>query len=246
MEKSDFIFGLRPVIEAIKSGKNIDKLLLKKGLRGDSFHELNELVKLHRINARSVPEEKLNHVTRKNHQGVIAFISPVPFYDLEEIITQVYEKGETPFFLYLDQITDVRNFGAIVRTAECAGVHAVIIPESRTAQIGSDAIKTSSGALHIVPVCKVKDPLIALNILKENGIKLIAATEKATSLYAEADFSVPCSLIMGSEDKGISEEILIIANELVKIPLHGQIESLNVSVAAGIILFEGVKQRHAK
>jgi 23S rRNA (guanosine2251-2'-O)-methyltransferase len=246
MEKSDFIFGTRPVIEAIKSGKTIDKLLLKKGLKEGAVQELYELVSLHKINTRKVPEEKLNRITRKNHQGVIAFVSPVPFYDPEEIITRTYEKGETPFFLYLDQLTDVRNFGAIVRTAECAGVHAVIIPETRSAQIGSDAVKTSAGALHFVPVCKVKNPLQALQTLKGNGIKLIAATEKASESYYKADFKVPCTLIMGSEDKGVSDDILKIADELIKIPLHGKIESLNVSVAAGILLFEGVKQRHTK
>ncbi len=243
MEKSDFIFGTRPVIEAIKSGKIIDKLLLKKGLKEGAVQELYELVSLHGINTRKVPEEKLNRITRKNHQGVIAFLSPVPFFDLEEIVTQTYEKGETPFFLYLDQLTDVRNFGAIVRTAECAGVHAVIVPETRSAQIGSDAVKTSAGALHFVPVCKVKNPLKALQTLKENGIMLIAATEKTTAPYSETDYNLPCTLIMGAEDKGISEDLLKIADELVTIPLQGRIGSLNVSVAAGIMMFEAVKQR---
>ncbi|HPR31135.1 MAG TPA: RNA methyltransferase substrate-binding domain-containing protein, partial [Prolixibacteraceae bacterium] len=187
MEKSDFIFGIRPVIEAIRSGKTIDKLLLKKGLKGESVQHLYELIKLNGIHTRNVPEEKLNRITRKNHQGVIAFLSPVPFFNLEEVVTQTYEKGEIPLFLYLDRVSDVRNFGAIVRTAECAGVHAVIVPESGSAQLGSDAVKTSAGALHRVPVCKVNNPMKTLVTLKENGVKLIAATEKATLLFPEAD-----------------------------------------------------------
>jgi 23S rRNA (guanosine2251-2'-O)-methyltransferase len=243
MENSDYIFGIRPIIEAIRSNKTIDKILIKKGLKGELSLELNEIIRENQINTQIVPEEKLNRITRKNHQGVIAFISPVPFYDLDEIIARTYEKGYTPFFLYLDQITDVRNFGAIVRSAECAGVHAIIIPEKGAAQIGGDAVKTSAGALHIVPICKVRNPSKTLVNLQENGIRLFAATEKAVSDYSEMDYKVPCTIVMGSEDKGISPEIIKIADELIKIPVMGKIESLNVSVAAGILLFEVVKQR---
>jgi len=150
MENNDFIFGIRPIIEAVRSGKTIDKLLVKKGLKGELSAELDELIRENHLNCQLVPEEKLNRITRKNHQGVIAFISPIPFYDLDEIIARTYENGQTPFFIYLDQITDVRNFGAIVRTAECAGVQAIIIPEKGAAQIGGDAVKTSAEALHIL------------------------------------------------------------------------------------------------
>jgi 23S rRNA (guanosine2251-2'-O)-methyltransferase len=243
MSNNDFIFGIRAIIEAIRSGKTIDKLIIKKGLQGELYLELVELIKEYQLNVQSVPEEKLNRVTRKNHQGAIAFVSPVPFFDIEEIITRTYEKGETPFFLYLDQITDVRNFGAIVRSAECAGVHAIIIPEKGSAQINADAIKTSAGAIFSVPICKVRSAHQTLLNLQQNGIKLFAATEKANTLYANEDYSTPCTIIMGSEDEGISTEIIRIADRLVKIPIKGKIESLNVSVATGILLFEVVKQR---
>ncbi|HNW51584.1 MAG TPA: 23S rRNA (guanosine(2251)-2'-O)-methyltransferase RlmB [Prolixibacteraceae bacterium] len=243
MENNDFIFGIRPIIEAVRSGKTIDKLLVKKGLKGELSAELDELIRENHLNCQLVPEEKLNRITRKNHQGVIAFISPIPFYDLDEIIARTYENGQTPFFIYLDQITDVRNFGAIVRTAECAGVQAIIIPEKGAAQIGGDAVKTSAGALHILPVCKIKNPYKTLVNLQENGIKIFAASEKATNDYSDKDYKVPCTIVMGSEDKGISPEILKIADELIRIPIMGKIESLNVSVAAGILLYEVVKQR---
>ncbi|HKM93721.1 MAG TPA: 23S rRNA (guanosine(2251)-2'-O)-methyltransferase RlmB [Prolixibacteraceae bacterium] len=243
MENSNFIFGIRATIEAILSGKTIDKLLIKKGLQGELFKELELLIKEYGIHYQSVPEPKLNRVTRKNHQGVIAFISPVPFYDLDEIIVSTFERGESPFFLYLDQVTDVRNFGAIVRSAECAGVHAVIVPEKGAAQINADAVKTSAGALHLVPVCKVKSGFAALRKLQESGIKVFAATEKANSLYHQLDYKMPCALIVGSEDTGIAPELLRVADELVKIPVMGKIESLNVSVATGVLLFEVVKQR---
>jgi 23S rRNA (guanosine2251-2'-O)-methyltransferase len=240
---NDFIFGFRPILEAIRSDKNIDKLLIKKGLKGELYQELMELVDEYSVNYQMVPDEKLNRITLKNHQGVVAFISPVPFHNLDEIITSVYEQGKTPFFLFLDQITDVRNFGAIVRTAECAGVHAIIVPEKGAAQIGADAIKTSSGGLYFVPVCRIKSVFSTMHTLRENGIKLFAATEKASQHYSKADFTVPATIIMGAEDKGISPEIIKIADELIQIPVVGKIESLNVSVAAGIILYEALKQR---
>ncbi|MFA9391729.1 MAG: 23S rRNA (guanosine(2251)-2'-O)-methyltransferase RlmB [Prolixibacteraceae bacterium] len=243
MTNNDFIFGIRAIIEAIRSGKIIDKLLVKKGLQGELFQELSDLIKENQLHYQLVPEEKLNRITRKNHQGVIGFISPVPFYNFDEIVTRTYEQGQVPFFLYLDEITDVRNFGAIVRSAECAGVHAIIVPEKGSAQINADAVKTSAGALHYVPICKVRSPYNTIRSLRDNGLKVIAATEKAASNYYSGDYKVPCVLVMGSEEHGISNDILSIADELVKIPIQGKIESLNVSVATGILLFEVVKQR---
>ena len=243
MGNTNFIFGTRATIEAIKSGKTIDKLLIKREFKSDLYKELRELIKERQINLQVVPEQKLNRITRKNHQGVIAFISPVPFYDLDEIIMQTYEKGESPFFLYLDQITDVRNFGAIVRSAECAGVHAIIVPEKGSAQINADAVKTSAGALHLVPLCKVRNGVNTLADLQKNGVKIFAATEKAGSNYVDFDYTTPCTIVMGSEEDGITDDLLRTADELIKIPLKGKIESLNVSVATGILLFEVVKQR---
>ncbi len=244
MNTNEFIFGIRPVIEAIRSGKTIDKLMVKKGISGELIGELTGLAKEHDIALQAVPEEKLNRITRKNHQGAIAFLSPVPFQNYEEIIIQLFEKGETPFILYLDKISDVRNFGAIVRTAECAGVHAIIVPEKGAAQIGADAIKTSAGALHHIAVCKVRNTVGCIRNLKNSGLTLFAATEKASQNYTDFDYSVPCAIIMGSEDEGISEEILRLADHLVRIPILGKIGSLNVSVAAGVLLYETVKQRH--
>ncbi|MDA3928295.1 MAG: 23S rRNA (guanosine(2251)-2'-O)-methyltransferase RlmB [Prolixibacteraceae bacterium] len=244
MSNNDFIFGIRAIIEAIRSGKIIDKLLIKKGLQGELFQELTELMIENNLNYQTVPEQKLNRITRKNHQGVIGFISPVPFYDFDEIITQTYENGETPFLLFLDQITDVRNFGAIVRTAECAGVHAIIVPEKGSAQISADAVKTSAGALHYVPICKVRNAYKTLSSLQKNGLKVFAATEKAAIDYSKGDYSAPCAIVMGSEESGISNEILSLADELIKIPILGKIESLNVSVAAGVLMYEVVKQRN--
>jgi len=243
MNNNEFLFGIRPAIEAIRSGKTIDKLMVKKGISGELIAELTSLAREYDIALQPVPEEKLNRITRKNHQGVIAFLSPVPFQNYEEIIIQLFEKGETPFILYLDKISDVRNFGAIVRTAECAGVHAIIVPEKGAAQIGADAIKTSAGALHHIAICKVRNTVGCIRTLKNTGLTLFAATEKASHDYTDFDYSVPSAIIMGSEDEGISEEIIRLADHLVRIPIMGKIGSLNVSVAAGIILYETVKQR---
>ena len=239
----DMIFGVRPVIEAIKSAKDIDKVLLKKGLGGDSYRELFDLIRDYNIPFQFVPLEKLNRVTRKNHQGVIAFISPVTFYDIENYLPQIFEKGENPFLLVLDEVTDVRNFGAIVRTAECAGVHAVIIPEKGSARISADAVKTSAGALHFVPVCRTKDLKKTLEFLKMSGLKLIAASEKAKDNYMQGDYSGPLTIIMGSEEHGIDQKLLALADEKVSIPICGNIQSLNVSVAAGLLVYEAVRQR---
>ncbi len=243
MGNSNFIFGIRSVIEAIRSDKTIDKLLIQKGLQGDLFKELFELVKEHGLSHQLVPVQKLNRVTRKAHQGVIAYISPVAFYDIDEIIARTYESGESPFFLFLDQITDVRNFGAIVRTAECAGVHAIIVPEKGAAQINADAVKTSAGALHVVPVCKVKNTMQTIMNFKNNGINVYAASEKAQTTYNVPDYTTPILIVMGSEESGISDDILRHCDQMIKIPVKGKIESLNVSVATGIILFEAVRQR---
>lgn len=243
MEKGDFIFGIRAIIEAIRSGKTIDKLLVKKGMKGDLYQELSQLLKEYQIVTQAVPEQKLNRITRKNHQGVIAFISPVPFYDVPEIVARTFEEGKTPFFLYLDQVSDVRNFGAIVRTAECAGVNAIIVPERGRAQISGDAMKTSAGGLNHIPICKVRNATGTIRFLQDSGIKAFAASEKGSDLYSEKDYTMPCVLIMGAEDTGVSDDLLRVADELVQIPVLGKIESLNVSVAAGVLMYEVVKQR---
>ncbi|MGQ8338346.1 23S rRNA (guanosine(2251)-2'-O)-methyltransferase RlmB [Sunxiuqinia sp. A32] len=241
----DLIFGIRTVIEAVNSGKEIEKVLIKKGLSGDLFKELFELIREHGIPFQYVPFEKINRITRKNHQGVIAFVSPIVFHDLENFLPSVFESGKDPFVLVLDQVTDVRNFGAIVRTAECAGVDAVLIPEKGSARINADAVKTSAGALHLVPVCRTKDLQRSIKYLQECGLKLVAATEKANENFTKTNLSGPVAIIMGSEEYGIAPEILKMTNEQVQIPILGKIESLNVSVAAGLLLYEVIRQRDA-
>jgi 23S rRNA (guanosine2251-2'-O)-methyltransferase len=242
----DFIFGIRAVIEAIDSGKEIDKILLKKGPGGDLFKELFEKIRERQIPFQYVPQEKINRITRKNHQGVLAFISPVTFYELENFLPQVFEAGKNPLILVLDQVTDVRNFGAIVRTAECAGVDAIVIPEKGAARINADAVKTSAGALHLVPVCRTKDLKKSIVFLKESGLRITAATEKSSDNYTLADFTGPTAIVMGSEEKGIDQQILNLADAQLQIPILGKIGSLNVSVAAGLLVYEAVRQRLAQ
>lgn len=243
MNKEDYIFGTRTVIEAIKNGRNIEKVLIKKSIDNVLFDELFQLIRENNIPYQYVPVEKINRVTRKNHQGILAFMAAVEFAQLETLVPGLFEAGIDPLILVLDQLTDVRNFGAIVRTAECAGVHAVVIPEKGMARIGADAVKTSAGALHTVPVCKVKSLQSAIRFLKDSGIKTVAATEKATVLYTRVEMNVPLAIIMGAEDVGISPPVLKVTDEQVKIPLFGEIESLNVSVAAAIMIYEAVRQR---
>ncbi len=241
--QEDFLFGTRAVIEALKAGKPVDKILLKSGLQNELFGELYTLIKELEVPFQYVPVEKLNRVTRKNHQGVIALISPIEFHRLDDVLPSIYERGEDPLLLLLDQVTDVRNFGAMVRSAECAGVHAVIIPEKGAARIGGDAVKTSAGALNLVPVCRVRDMVAAVSYLQESGIRVIAATEKTKDLYTALDFTGPLAIIMGSEDEGISPALLRKADLLASIPILGNIASLNVSVAASLMVYEAVRQR---
>ncbi len=243
MNKENFIFGTRAVMEAILSGRPVDKILLKKGLDNDLYRQLFSLIKEKNIPFQFVPVEKINRITRKNHQGVIALISEVEFVDIETLLPGLFESGTDPFLLILDQVTDVRNFGAIVRTAECGGVHAILIPEKGTARIGPDAAKTSAGAIHSVPICKTASIASAISHLKNSGIKVIAATEKATKKYTESKMDQPVAIVMGAENKGVSPPILKLTDEQVKIPLHGKINSLNVSVAAGLMIYEAVRQK---
>ena len=244
INKEDFVFGTRAVIEAIKTGKTIDKVLIKKGLKNELVAELHQLIRENKIAFQYVPLEKINRITRKNHQGVIAFISPVEFDNIETVLPGIFEKGETPLLLILDQVTDVRNFGAIARSAECAGVQAIIIPEKGTARIGADAVKTSAGAIHHLPICKVRNLEETVRFLKDSGIFIVAASEKGNKLYTEANLSVPLGIVMGSEDTGISPNLLKLADEELKIPVKGKIESLNVSVSAALMIYEAVRQRN--
>lgn len=243
MEKSDYIFGIRAVIEAIEAGRDIDCVLIKKDLGGELANELFALIKQYGIVTRRVPVERINRITRKNHQGVVAMLSAVTYHRLDNIVPMLYEEGRLPFMVLLDGLTDVRNFGAIARTCECAGVDAIVIPERDSVSVNADAVKTSAGALLHLPVCRERSILGAVKFLKENGYQIIAATEKAEINYTQADFTVPVAIVMGSEDVGISPEVLRQADTLVAIPQFGKIGSLNVSVAAGVMIYEGVRQR---
>jgi len=245
MKKENLIFGIRPVIEAIEAGKEVDKILLQKGLRGELFQELYALVKENNIPLQVVPIDRLNRITRKNHQGVIAIISQISYYRLDQIMPGIYERGKTPLILILDHITDVRNFGAIARTAECSGVDAIIIPAKGAAAINEDSMKTSAGALNLIPVCRTDRLTDTVKFLQQSGLKVVAATEKASIDYDDEDLSVPMAIVMGSEDLGVSDQLLKFSDSLVKIPQAGEIGSLNVSVAAGILLFESLRQRKA-
>lgn len=244
MEKKDnFVFGLRPVMEAIESGKTVDKIFLQNGLQGHIYANLKKLLEKHGIRANYVPVEKLNRFTKKNHQGVVAFISDVPFHKVENVLSQIFEEGRIPLLLILDRLTDMRNFGAICRTAECVGVDAVIIPEKGAAPISSDAVKASAGAIYNIKICKEKNLAHTVDFLQQSGVVVFAATEKASKLVYEVDFREPCAIVMGNEETGISKEMLHHSDEKIKLPIEGRTQSLNVSVACGAILYEVVRQK---
>jgi 23S rRNA (guanosine2251-2'-O)-methyltransferase len=242
-ESDNMIFGLRPVIEALKAGKEIDRLFVQSGLKNELFGEMMGMLKKHNVQYQYVPLEKLNRLTTKNHQGVVGYISSIEYHKISDVLPAVFEKGKMPLLLILDRITDVRNFGAIARTAECSGVDAIIIPSRGAAQINADAIKTSTGALHKIPVCREENLKQVIDYLRESGLLVISCTEKAKENYYELDFTLPVAIIMGSEENGISSEYLKLSDAHAKIPLLGEIGSLNVSVATGVLLYEVVRQR---
>ena len=243
MEKSDYIFGIRAVIEAIESGKSIDKVLIRKDLGGDLARELFAKIKEYGVLTQRVPAERLNRITMKNHQGVVAIVSPVTYHRLENLLPSLYEEGANPFLIVLDGLTDTRNFGAIGRTADCSGVDGIVIPERNSVSVTSDAVKTSAGALFYVPVCRERDLVTAVRMLRESGVKVVGATEKGAQDYTQIDYTVPVAIVMGSEDTGISDDVLRLCDELAAIPMLGNIGSLNVSVAAGVMMYEAVRQR---
>lgn len=245
MARENIIYGYRPIVEAIREGKQIEKLLIQTNLNNESIRNIKEELRKQDLNIKQqyVPIEKLNSITRgENHQGLVAFASLIEYKNLEEEIEKSIDKC-VPFILILDHITDVRNLGAIARTAECAGVTCLIVPDEGSAAINEDAVKTSAGALLRLPVCKVKNIKTTLNYLKQSGIKIFAATEKATNVYTEENYNLPCAIVMGAEDRGISKDALKLSDALITIPIKGNIESLNVSVAAGVIIYEVVRQR---
>ncbi|MDR2058509.1 MAG: 23S rRNA (guanosine(2251)-2'-O)-methyltransferase RlmB [Dysgonamonadaceae bacterium] len=244
MKESEMIFGTRAVIEAVLARKEVDKILIRRDLQNDLSRELFQIVKETNIPIQRVPLEKLDRLTRKNHQGVIAFISAVTYQKLDDIVPFLYEEGKNPFIVLLDGVTDVRNFGAIARTCECAGVNALVIPAHNSVSVNADAIKTSAGALLNIPVCKEASITEAIRFLKNCGYKVAAATEKAENEYTTIDYAAtPVALVLGGEDRGISFDNLRICDEMVKIPILGNIASLNVSAAAAVLIYEVVRQR---
>ncbi|MFC2099194.1 23S rRNA (guanosine(2251)-2'-O)-methyltransferase RlmB [Bacteroidota bacterium] len=243
-KNKEIVFGIRAVTEVIESGQELERIFFRKGLQGELANELISLARKSGVPIQFVPIEKLNQFTRKNHQGVIALISPILYHRLEQLVPSIYENGETPLLMVLDSITDVRNFGAIARSAECAGVHGLIIPEAGSARIHEDAVKTSAGALLTVPVCRETKLADAIKFLKNSGIKIVGATEKSSESFYQADFKDPLAIIMGSEEKGIHPSILALCDQEVNIPVYGSIASLNVSVAASLLMYEAVRQRN--
>jgi 23S rRNA (guanosine2251-2'-O)-methyltransferase len=244
IEGKTIIFGLRAIIEAIESGSTINKIYLQKALRGTLFYELDQLIKKHKIATSTVPIEKLNRLSKnRNHQGAVAQISPIEFSDLEQLIENTKSANKIPLFLLLDQLSDVRNFGAIIRTAECTGVNGIIIQKNGSAPVNAETIKTSAGAAFKIPICKVDHIKDALFLLQASEIKTVAATEKTESSLYEIDLNQPIAIIMGSEHRGVNPSILKMVDYKAKLPLLGEIESLNVSVACGAFLYETIRQR---
>jgi len=243
MNKESFIFGVYPVLEALKSDQHIDKLFLQHGMERSKADSISVLAEKQGITINWVPIEKLDKLTRSNHQGVVAFVSPIAFPSLEETVESIIEKKKTPLFLILDQITDVRNFGAIIRTAECTGVDAIIIQKKGGAPVSADTVKTSAGALFNIPICKVDHIKDAIFYLQGSGIKVVGATEKADKNLFQADLNEPLAIVMGSEGQGITKSVLPLLDELLALPMYGEINSLNVSVACGAILYETIRQR---
>lgn len=242
-ETNQMVFGIRAIMEAIQSGQEIESLFLQRGLSGPLMQELRQILRDYEVPYQQVPLEKLNRITRKNHQGAIAVISPITYNKIENIVPMIFEKGENPLILILDSITDVRNLGAIARTAECSGVHALVVPQKGSAEINPDTIKTSAGALFNIDVCREENLAKTVKFLQESGIQVVVSTEKTQDSLYDVDFTVPTALVLGSEEYGVSSEIIRIADKLARIPMFGKTGSLNVSVSAGVVLYEVIRQR---
>ena len=244
MQDKNIIFGIRAVIEAIASGKSLEKVFVRAGLHGELFEELMVAIKDHGVVWQKVPVERINRMTTKNHQGVVALASPIEYREIEKVVNDALASESQPIVIILDGVTDVRNFGAIARSAECAGVDAIVIPEKGSAPVNGDSIKTSAGALFRIPVCRVNKLWYTLKFLKENGFTIIGASEKSETVYHGVNYKKPLAIVMGSEDTGISSQVLKMIDTLVSIPIKGEIGSLNVSVAAGILIYEAIRQRN--
>ena len=244
--KRQYLYGMHPVLEAVRAGKKFDKVLLRQGLENPQFRELMELLQKNGIQYQFVPVEKLNHTVRGAHQGVIACIASIDYISIEEMVDTALAVTPSPLIAILDGVSDVRNLGAISRTLECAGGNGIIVPAKGGAAINADAIKSSAGALMRIGISKVPNLRYAVYYLKQSGFSIVAATEKADGSIYDADMTGPCAVIMGSEGRGISQSVLSLADVRASIPMSGEISSLNVSAAAAVVLFEAVRQRQAK
>lgn len=243
MGKENYIYGIQPVMEAIKAEKDIDKVLIQSDLRGEHITDLRKLLKVHKVSNQNLPLQRLNHLCKKPHQGVVAYLSPISFQPYQEVLTKAFESGKAPLFLILDRISDVGNFGAICRTAECSGVNGIIVPVKGSAQLNAEAVKRSSGAALKVNLSRERDLAQVAMELKTSGLQIIACTEKTEQTIYNVDFTLPTAIILGSEEDGINSNLMKVADQKVQIPLKGEIASLNVSVAAGVSLYEAIRQR---
>ena len=242
---NQYIYGLRAVIEALEAARDIDKILLKRDMNGESVQQLLALAREHQVPVQRVPVQRIERVTRKNHQGVVALMAAVTYYKLEQVLPMIYDNGDNPFFVILDGVTDVRNFGAIARTCECAGVSAIVIPETGSVSVNGDAVKTSAGALNYLPVCRERNIVDAVRYLRDSGVTIVSTSDKNAVTYTSANLAGPVAIVLGAEDRGISPEVMRQCDVRCTIPEFGNIHSLNVSVAAGIMIYEVVHQRLA-
>ena len=243
IDKTQYIYGIHAVLEAIEAGKDIDKILLSKTLNDETAREINDRARQLRVPVQRVPVQKIDRITRRNHQGVLAMLAAVTYYRVEDLVPQLFDNGENPFIVVLDGVTDVRNFGAVARTCECAGVSAIVIPDRESVSVNADAVKTSAGALNYLPVCRERNLVNAVKLMRDSGFKIVGTSDKKQLNYTQADYTGPVAIVLGAEDKGISPEIMKLCDTQVLIPEFGHINSLNVSVAGGIMIYEVVRQR---
>ncbi len=243
IDKNQYIYGIHAVLEAIDAGKDIDKIFLSKTLNNETAQEISNRARALHVPVQRVPVQKIDRITRRNHQGVLALMSAVTYYHLEDMVPQMFDDGENPFIVVLDGVTDVRNFGAVARTCECAGVSAIVIPDRESVSANADAVKTSAGALNYLPVCREHNLVNAVKLLRDSGFRVVGTSDKSKTSYTSADYTGPVAIVLGAEDKGISPEIMKLCDTQVYIPEFGHINSLNVSVAGGIMIYEVVRQR---
>lgn len=243
IDKTQYIYGIHAVLEALEAGKDIDKIFLSKTLNEETSKDISARARQLRVPVQRVPVQKIDRITRRNHQGVLAMMAAVTYYRVEDLIPQLFDQGENPFLVVLDGVTDVRNFGAVARTCECAGVSAIVIPDRDSVSVNADAVKTSAGALNYLPVCREHNLVNAVKLLRDSGFKIVGTGDKSQISYTQSDYTGPVAIVLGAEDKGISPEIMKLCDTQVLIPEFGHINSLNVSVAGGIIIYEVVRQR---